>query len=57
MYEEEQRRIECCGGEPEERVPLGTHRYVMEDNIRKACQEIKWDGVNLVDLAQDRGKW
>jgi hypothetical protein len=35
MYEEEQMPIQGCGGEPEEWVPLGTHRYIMEDNIRK----------------------
>jgi hypothetical protein len=55
--EGEQRRIPGCGGEPEERVPLGTLWYIMEDNIRKGFQEIEWDGVNWFDLAQDRDKW
>jgi len=55
-YEGEQRRIQGCGGEPEERVPLGTHWYIKEDNIRKGVQEVGRDGVNWIDLAQDRDK-
>jgi len=33
------------------------HRHIMEDTIRKGVQEIGWDGVNWINLAQDRDKW
>ena len=33
------------------------HRHIMKDNIRKGVQEIGWDDVNWIDLAQDREKW
>jgi hypothetical protein len=27
------------------------------DNIKMGLGEIKWDGVNWIDLAQDRDQW
>jgi hypothetical protein len=36
--------------------PLGRpiHRWV--DNIKMVLREIEWDGIDWIDLAQDRGK-
>ena len=33
------------------------HRHIMEDKISKVVQEIGWDGVKWINLAQDRDKW
>jgi hypothetical protein len=27
------------------------------DNIKKDFREIEWDGIDLIDLAQDRDQW
>jgi hypothetical protein len=27
------------------------------DNIKMNLREIKWDGVDWIDLPQDRGQW
>jgi hypothetical protein len=32
-------------------------RRRQEDNIRRNLKEIGWEGVDRVDLAQDRDKW
>jgi hypothetical protein len=29
----------------------------LEDNIKIDLQEIVWEGVAWIDVAQDRGKW
>jgi hypothetical protein len=49
-YEGEQRRIQGRGGEPEGRLPLGTHRCKTEDNIKKAFQVMGWDGMGWREL-------
>jgi hypothetical protein len=42
---------------PEGKRPLRrpTHRWM--DNIKMNLREIRWDGLDLVDVAQDRDKW
>jgi hypothetical protein len=44
-------------GKPEGKRPLQrlTRRWV--DNIKMDLREIGWDGVDRIDLAQDRDKW
>jgi hypothetical protein len=44
-------------GNSEGKRPLGrpTHRWV--DNIKTDLREIKWDGMDWIDLAQDRNQW
>jgi hypothetical protein len=44
-------------GKPERKRPLGrpTHRWV--DNITMDLREIGWDGMDWIDLAQDRDQW
>jgi hypothetical protein len=44
-------------GKPEERRPLGRPRRRWVDNIKMYLREIGWDGVDWVDLAQDRDHW
>jgi hypothetical protein len=44
-------------GKPEGKRPLGRsgHRWV--DNIKMDLREIEWDGVDWIDVAQDRDRW
>ena len=37
--------------------PLGRPRRRLEDNIKLDLQEVGWAGVDLIYLAQDRGRW
>jgi hypothetical protein len=41
-------------GKPEGRRPLGRSRLRWVDNIKMDLREIVWDGMNWIDLAQDR---
>jgi hypothetical protein len=38
-------------------VPLGRPRRTWVDNIKLDLREIGWDGVDRIDLAQDRDHW
>jgi hypothetical protein len=42
-------------GKPEGRRPLGRRRRRWVDNIKMNLREIEWDGINWIDLAEDRG--
>jgi hypothetical protein len=44
-------------GKPEGKRPLGRSRRRRVDNIKMDLREIVWDGVNWIDMAQDRGQW
>jgi hypothetical protein len=44
-------------GKPEGKRPLGRPRRRWEDNIRMYLREIKWGGMDWVDLARDRDQW
>jgi hypothetical protein len=44
-------------GNPEEKRPLGRPRRRWVDNIKMDLREIGWDGVDWIDLAQDRDQW
>jgi hypothetical protein len=43
-------------GKPEGRRPLGRPRRRWVDNIMY-LREIGWDGIDWIDLAQDRDQW
>jgi hypothetical protein len=43
--------------EPEGKRPLGRPRRLWVDNIRIDLGEIGWDGVDWIELAQDRDQW
>jgi hypothetical protein len=44
-------------GNPEEKRPLGRPRRRWVNNIKMDRREMGWDGMNLIDLAQDRDQW
>jgi hypothetical protein len=45
-------------GNPEGKRPLGRPRRRWVDIIKKIdLREIGWDGMDWIDLAQDRNKW
>jgi hypothetical protein len=44
-------------GRPEGRRPLEKPRCRWADNIKMDLREIEWDGIDWIDLAQDRDQW
>jgi hypothetical protein len=44
-------------GKPEGRRPLGRPRHRCVDNIKIDVREIGWDGMDWIDLAEDRDQW
>jgi hypothetical protein len=44
-------------GKPEENRPLGRPRRRWVGNIKMDLREIGWDGMDWIDLAQDRAQW
>jgi hypothetical protein len=49
-----------CGvlmGRPEGKRPLGRPRRRWEDNIKTYLQEVEWEGMDWIALAQDRDRW
>jgi hypothetical protein len=42
---------------PEGKRPLGRLRRRWVDNIKFDLREVRWDGMNWIDLAQDRDRW
>jgi hypothetical protein len=44
-------------GKPEDKRPLGRPRRRWVDNIKMDLREIGWDGMDWIDLAQDRDQW
>ena len=45
------------GGKPEGKRGLVRPRRRWEDNVKKGLQEVGCEGMNLVDLTQDRERW
>jgi hypothetical protein len=43
--------------EPEGRRPFGRPRRRWVDNIKMDLRDIRWDGTDWIDLAQDRDQW
>jgi hypothetical protein len=44
-------------GKPEGKSPLGKPRRRRVKNINMDHREVEWDGMDLIDLAQDRNQW
>jgi hypothetical protein len=44
-------------GKPERKRPLGRPRRRWEDNIRMDLQEVGYERVDWIGLAQDRDRW
>jgi hypothetical protein len=44
-------------GNPQGMRPLGRPRRRWVDNVKMDLGEIGWDGMDWIDLAQDRNQW
>jgi hypothetical protein len=44
-------------GKPEGKRPLGRPRRRWVDNIKMDLREIGWNGMDWIDLVQDRDQW
>jgi hypothetical protein len=44
-------------GKPEGKRPLGRPRRRWVNSIKMDLREIGWDGMDWIDLDQDRGQW
>jgi hypothetical protein len=44
-------------GKPEGKRPLGRPRRMWVDNIKMDLREIRWDGMDWIDLVKDRDQW
>jgi hypothetical protein len=44
-------------GEPEGKGPLGRPRCMWVNNIKMDLREIEWDGMDWIDVGQDRYQW
>jgi hypothetical protein len=44
-------------GRRDGRRPLGRPRRRWEDNIKIDLQEVRWKGVDWIDMAQDWDRW
>jgi hypothetical protein len=44
-------------GKSEGKRPLGRQRCRWEDNIKKDLQEVRFGGVDWIELAKDRDRW
>jgi hypothetical protein len=44
-------------GKPEGKRPLGRPRRRWVDSIKMDLGEIEWDGVDWIELGQDRDQW
>jgi hypothetical protein len=55
--EENRNACRILVGNPEGKRPLRRLRRRWEDNIKMDLREIGWDGMDWIDLAQDRDQW
>jgi hypothetical protein len=44
-------------GKPEGKRPLGRLRRRWMDNIKMGLREVRWNGMDWIDLDQDRDRW
>jgi hypothetical protein len=44
-------------GKPEGKRPLGRRRLRWVDNTKIDLRDIGWDGMDWIDLTQDRDQW
>jgi hypothetical protein len=49
--------IQGFGGKSKGERPLGRPSHGWEDNIKMDMKEIVWEGMDWIDMAQDRGRW
>jgi hypothetical protein len=51
---EKRNRYRILMGNPEGKRPLGRPRHRLVDGVKMNFREIGWDGMDLIDLAQNR---
>jgi len=56
-YGGEERCINCFGGKPEGKRPLGGLRHSWKDNNKMDLQEVGCGVMDCIELAQDRDRW
>jgi hypothetical protein len=44
-------------GKPEGKRSLGRLRCRWVDSVKMVLREVRWDGMDWIDLAQDRDQW
>jgi len=44
-------------GKTEEKRPLGRSRHRWEDNMKADLQEVGFEGMDWINVAQDRNRW
>jgi hypothetical protein len=44
-------------GKPEGKRPFGRPRCRWDDNIKMDLQEVECEGMDWIEVAQDRGRW
>jgi hypothetical protein len=44
-------------GKPEGRRPAGRHRHRCQGNISMNLQEVGWEVMDWIDVAQDKDRW
>jgi hypothetical protein len=54
---EKRNAYRILAGKPEGKRPPGRPRRRWVDNIKMDLREIGWDGVDWMDMAQDRDQW
>ena len=42
-------------GKPERKRPLGTTRYIWENNFKMDLQEVEYEGMDSIDPAREDG--
>jgi transcription termination factor 2 len=57
MGEKKKNAYRILVGKPEGKRPLGRPRRRWVDSIKMDLREIGWDGVNWIDMAQERDQW
>ena len=49
--------IKCFGGEVREKEPLGRPRLRLDNDNKMGLQEVGFEDMDWIDLAQDRDRW
>jgi hypothetical protein len=57
MYGERRGEYRFLVGKPEGKRSVGRPRPRLGDNINMDFQDLKWCGVDCIDVDQDRGSW